>query len=368
MENMIPFMDLDIQYRNIQKEIDEAIFKVIHSYKFINGPEVGIFEKNFAELQDVQYCVGTSSGTSALHLAYETVGLKPGDEVIVPTMTFIASVEPLKQLGVIPVFVDIDAKTFNIDPEKIENSITQKTRALVAVHLHGNPCEMDALNTIANKYNLKIIEDCAQAHISEYHGNKVGNFSDIATFSFYPGKNLGAYGDAGAVVTNNIEYYKKLKMLNNHGRTDKYLHEIQGYNYRLDTLQAAILNVKIKHLSQWTNQRINHAKQYIDKLINLPVQVPELTSNCKHVFHIFAIAVDNREKIINELKNQHISYGIHYPIPLHLQPVYKNLGYKKGDLPVSEDLADKFISLPMFAEILEENIDFVCNVIEDALK
>lgn len=358
-------MDLDAQYRTIQQEIDQAIFEVIHGYNFISGSQINIFEKNFAIAQDLKYVLGLASGTAALHLAFEILGLQPGDEVIVPTMTFIASSETLRQVGAKPVFADIEPVSFNINPDQIEHLITPKTRAIVVVHLHGNPCDMDKIVNIASTYNLKIIEDCAQAHLAEYKGQKVGSFGDIATFSFYPGKNLGAYGDAGALGTNNKAYYEKAKLFANHGRSEKYIHQVEGYNYRLDTLQAAILDVKLRYLDQWTERRIGIAKRYHDLLIDSPLVLPEINLDKKHVYHIYAIASDQRSRIIDALKEQHISYGIHYPLPLHLQPAYKHLDYKPGDLPVSEKLSDQFLSLPMYAELPDADIIRVCQTIKN---
>jgi len=363
---MIPFMDLDAQYRAVQEEIDEALFKVIHSYKFINGPDVEAFERNFALAQDVKYCVGCSSGTAGLHLAFEILGLQPGDEVLVPTMTFIATSEALRQVGARPVFVDIDPVSYNLDPAAIEHQITSRTRAIVAVHLHGNPCAMEPILAIAQRYQLKIIEDCAQAHLAEYRGQKVGNFGAVAVFSFYPGKNLGAYGDAGALMTNDAQLAERAALLANHGRREKYVHLIEGYNYRLDTLQAAVLNVKLRYLPQWTRQRIENARLYHDLLCNLPIGLPEMTTEKKHVFHIFAIVTDRREKIIQQLREHHVAYGIHYPLPLHRQPAYASLGDVSGRLPVAEKLSDQFLSLPMYAELQPEQIEFVCNLIKKA--
>ena len=360
-------MDLDAQYRSIQEEIDQTIFRVIHSYQFINGPEVKLFEQNFAKAQEVQYCLGLASGTAALHLAYEVLGLGVGDEVLVPSMTFIATAEPLRQIGAVPVFVDIDPQSFNLSINDLEKRITDKTKAIVAVHLHGNPCDMEAIMEIARKYKLKVIEDCAQSHLAEYKGKKVGNFGNIATFSFYPGKNLGAYGDAGALVTNNKDYFEKAALLYNHGRKEKYFHETEGYNYRLDTLQAAVLDVKLKHLAEWTDKRIEVALYYTERLKNLPLILPEISSDKKHVFHIFAIASNKREIIINKLRDNNIAYGIHYPLPLHLQKAYKGLGYKQGDLPVSERLSQQFISLPMYSELSFKAVDKVCDIIESCL-
>ncbi len=360
---MIPFMDLETQYRKIQSEIDAAIFNVIHGYKFINGPEVGIFEKNFAKAQHLKYMLGLASGTAALHLAYEVLGIRPGDEVIVPTMTFIATAETLRQVGARPVFADIDPASYNIDCDSLASLITPKTRAIVVVHLHGNPCEMDRIVGLAKKYDLKIIEDCAQAHLAEYKGQKVGTFGDIATFSFYPGKNLGAYGDAGALGTNDAALYERARLLANHGRQEKYIHQIEGYNYRLDSLQAAILDVKLRYLLQWTDQRINIAKKYWSLLNHLPISLPEMNPNKKHVYHIYAIVTDRRQKLIDALKAHKISFGIHYPLSLHLQPAYAHLQYKQGDLPVSERLSDQFLSLPMYAELATNDIEKISYVV-----
>ncbi|HQM36170.1 MAG TPA: DegT/DnrJ/EryC1/StrS family aminotransferase [Candidatus Marinimicrobia bacterium] len=360
---MIPFMDLETQYLNIREEIDSAIFNVIHGYKFINGPEVATFEKNFATAQNLKYMLGLASGTAALHLAYEILGITSGDEVIVPAMTFIATAETVRQVGAKPVFADIDPVSYNIDCNSLEKLITPKTKAIVVVHLHGNPCEMDRIVSFARKYNLKIIEDCAQAHLAEFQGQKVGTFGDVAAFSFYPGKNLGAYGDAGALGTNDETLYEKAKLLANHGRKEKYIHQTEGYNYRLDTLQAAILDVKLRHLPEWTEQRINIAKTYHSLLKNLPITLPEMNPAKKHVYHIFAIATDRRQKIIEALKANQIAFGIHYPLPLHLQPAYSYLHYKPGDLPYSELLSTQFLSLPMYAELSRDAIEKICQVI-----
>jgi len=356
-------MDLETQYRKIQSEIDTAIFNVIHGYKFINGPEVAIFEQNFARAQNLKYMLGLASGTAALHLAYEILGLRPGDEVIVPTMTFIATAETLRQVGAKPVFADIDPVSYNIDCDSVARLITPKTKAIVVVHLHGNPCEMDLIVSIAQKYGLKIIEDCAQAHLAEYKGRKVGTFGDVATFSFYPGKNLGAFGDAGALGTNDAALYERAQLLANHGRREKYIHQTEGYNYRLDSLQAAVLDVKLRHLPQWTSQRIDIAKQYQHLLEKLPITLPEMSLDKKHVYHIYAVVTDRRQELIDALKVHKIAFGIHYPLALHLQPAYAYLKYKQGDLPVSERLSDQFLSLPMYAELAEDDIEKICQVI-----
>lgn len=364
---MIPFLDLKAQYHSIKEEVDAAIANVVENTSFINGPDVRLFEQNFATAQGVKYVNGCSNGTTALHLAYELLDLQPGDEVIVPTMTFIATTEPLKLFGAEPIFIDSDPISYNMDADKIEEAITPKTKAIVAVHLHGNPCEMDKIMAIAQKHGIKVIEDSAQAHLARFNETPVANFGDMATFSFYPGKNLGAFGDAGALTTNNEALFKQAKMLLNHGRTDKYIHEFEGYNFRLSTLQAAVLNVKLKKLENWTQQRVEKADLYRSYLKDLNLQLPEASANKRHVYHLFSIVSSQRETIMEALKAKNISSGIHYPVPLHLQPAYKHLGYKMGDFPVAEKLADGFLSLPIYPELTEEQIATICTVVKSSL-
>jgi len=361
----IPLLDLNAQNDSIKNEINAAISNVINKADFINGVELANFEIAFSHLHDAKYCVGTSNGTTALHLAYEVIGLQKGDEVIVPTMTFIATAEPLRQVGATPIFCDIDEYSYNIDCKKIEALITSKTKAITVVHLHGNPAQMDEIMEIAKRYNLKVVEDCAQAHLAEFNGRKVGTFGDIAAFSFYPGKNLGAFGDAGAVITNNKEFYDKLKLLVNHGRTDKYLHLVEGYNYRMDTLQAAILNVKMKYLHDWTNLRISKATLYNSLLKNAEIHLPQIVQNKKHVFHIYSILTNKRELLAKKLTENNISFGIHYPIPLHLQPAYNHL--KNKELKISESVASRLLSLPIFPELKDEDVYRISELVKSSV-
>lgn len=361
---MIPLIDLKAQYEAIRDEIDQAVIDHIRSLKYINGPAVKEFEQSFASAHDMQYAVGCANGTAALHLAFESLGIGEGDEVITTPITFIATTEPLRQVGAKAVFADIDPLSYNLDPDRIEKAITSKTKAIIAVHLHGNPCPMDKIMDIARKHNLVVIEDCAQAHLAEFKGKKAGNFGHAATFSFYPGKNLGAYGDAGMVLTNDSKLADKIRLLVNHGRTEKYEHIVEGYNYRLDTMQAVILNVKLKYLQKWTDQRIQKAKQYSDLLQGRNLQTPEMHPDKKHVYHVYAIGSKKRDELAKVLKENGVSTGIHYPIPLHLQPAYQYLGYKKGDFPVSERMAGEFLSLPLYPELKDEEIKFICDIIK----
>lgn len=359
----IPLVDLKAQYLSIKEEIDEAIQRVLNKCNFIMGDEVKEFEEELASFCSAKYAVGVSSGTDALLLALKAINIQPGDEVITVPNTFIATTEAITMAGGKIKFVDIDEETFNIDTSKIESAITNKTRAILPVHLYGQPANMDPIIDVAKKYNLKVIEDAAQAHGAEYKNKRVGALGDIGIFSFYPGKNLGAYGDAGAVVTNDPDISNKIAMLRNHGRTKKYEHEYEGYNCRLDTLQAAILRVKLKYISSWNEARRNHASSYRKLLQNTDIILPTEQKDNKHIYHIFAVRVADRDNLLNKLKNEGIGAGIHYPIPLHLQPAYRYLGYKKGDFPITEKCAREIISLPMYPELDEVKIKKIAEAI-----
>lgn len=359
----IPLVDLKAQYLSIKKEIDEAIQRVLNKCNFIMGDEVKEFEEELASFCSAKYAVGVSSGTDALLLALKAIKIQPGDEVITVPNTFIATTEAITMAGGKIKFVDIDEETFNIDTNKIESAITNKTRAILPVHLYGQPANMDQIIDLAKKYNLKVIEDAAQAHGAEYKNKRVGALGDIGIFSFYPGKNLGAYGDAGAVVTNDPDISNKIAMLRNHGRTKKYEHEYEGYNCRLDTLQAAILRVKLKYINSWNEARRNHASSYRKLLQNTYIILPTEQKDNKHIYHIFAVRVADRDNLLNKLKNEGIGAGIHYPIPLHLQPAYRYLGYKAGDFPITEKCAREIISLPMYPELDEVKIKKIAEAI-----
>lgn len=357
----IPFVDLKAQYNLIKDEIDETIHRVIDKTSFIMGEEVRRFEEEFALFCKAKYAVGVANGTEALMLALKACGLTSGDEVITVPNTFIATTEAITMIGAKIVFVDVDPDTYNIDVSKIEEKITAKTKAIIPVHLYGQPADMDPINQLARKYNLKIVEDAAQAHGAEYKGRRVGTLGDITCFSFYPGKNLGAYGDAGAVVTNNEELAQKVAMLRNHGRTKKYLHQIEGFNSRLDALQAAILRVKLRHLEDWNEERREKAKLYNQLLEPFPkIITPKMLDSTVPVYHLYVVRIKNRDRLQNILKTKGISTGIHYPLPLHLQPAYSYLGYKEGEIPMTERVSKEILSLPMYAELKEEDITYIC--------
>jgi dTDP-4-amino-4,6-dideoxygalactose transaminase len=361
----IPFVDLKIQYQSIKEEINAEIQNILDSTAFICGERVLRFEGAFAKAHRAKYCLGLSSGTDALHLALWVLGIKQGDEVIVPVNTYIASSEVISLTGAKPVFVDHDEDSFNIDVKLIEKAITSRTKAIIAVHLYGQSADMDAILEIAKKYNLFLIEDCAQAHLAEYKGQKVGNFGVIGCFSFYPGKNLGAYGEAGAVITNNEEFYQKMLRLRQHGAIAKYYHDVEGHNYRMEEIQAAVLYVKLKYLERWTELRRKVAEQYSMFLKGVRgISAPKEMPYTKHVYHLFVIRSMMRDKLKDFLGNKSIETGLHYPLPLHLQKAYQYLGYKVGDFPIAEKCCQEILSLPMFPEMTEDQLKFVTDTIQ----
>ena len=356
---MIPFVDLKTQYRSIKEEIDTALQSVLDSSQFVLGKEVAAFEEEFAVYCQAKYAIGVNSGTSALHLALLAAGIGPGDEVITIPFTFVATVAAIVYTGARPVFVDIDPRSFTIDVNQIERAITKKTRALLPVHLYGQSAEMDPIMDIARRHNLIVIEDAAQAHGAEYKGHRVGSIGDLGCFSFYPGKNLGAYGEGGAVVTNNPEYARTIRMLRDWGAERKYQHVLKGYNYRMEGFQGAILRVKLRHLEDWTEARRTAAKYYDELLNGGSVQTPLEMPYARHVYHIYAVRTSHRESLQQELHSQGVQTGIHYPIPVHLLPAYSDLGYRSGNFPNSEQAANQVLSLPMFAELTQTQIQAV---------
>ena len=384
----IPLVDLKAQYQAIKPEIDAAIARVIGHCGFILGEEVRRFEADFAAFCDLpaSAAVGVDSGTAALHLALLACGVGPGDdetpsrltsrhggrdgvsEVIVPSHTFIATASNISHLGARPVFVDIDLDTYNLDPAKIEAAITPCTRAIIPVHLYGQPADMAPILDIARRHGLRVIEDAAQAHGATYRGQKVGGLGDVGIFSFYPGKNLGAYGDAGMLVSRDPQIADTARLLRDHGRRDKYEHLIEGYNYRLDALQAAILGAKLPHLGAWNAQRRHHAAAYNAALADLelvrPIEAPDRT----HVYHLYVVRVERRDELLAYLKVQGIGAGVHYPIPLHRQPAYRHLGYRPGDFPATERAANEVLSLPMYPELTPAQIAEVAAAIADFQK
>jgi len=361
----VPFLDLKAQYNSIRDEIENAIQQVLDNTAFAGGPFVAKFEEEFASFCQCKFAVGVSSGTSALWLVLSNLGIGPGDEVITTPNTFIATAEAISFCGATPVFVDIDEHTYTLNPELLERSITPKTKAIIPVHLYGQTADMDPIIEVARAHGLFVIEDACQAHGAEYKGHRSGSIGDAGSFSFYPGKNLGAYGEAGAVVTNNAEMAEKIRMLRDHGQSKKYYHSIIGSNARMDGIQGAVLSVKLKHLNIWNEARKKNAQLYHDLLADTPYVITPLEADyARHVYHIYAIRIQDRDALISTLVEKDISCGIHYPIPIHLQDAYKFLGYQKGSFPVTELCAEQLVSLPMFPELTQEQVEMVCREIK----
>lgn len=367
---LIPLVDLKAQYASIKDEIDAAVARVLDHTGFIGGPEVRAFEEAFAAYQRTKRCVGVASGTAAIFLTLMALGIGPGDEVITTPHTFIASVEPIEALGARTVLVDIDPATFNLDPRRIEAAITPRTKAILPVHLYGQIAPMDAIMDIARRHNLLVIEDAAQAHGAEYKGKRAGEWGHAACFSFYPGKNLGAYGDGGAVCTNDDALADRIAKLRDHGRTSKYAHDVIGWGERLDALQAAILGAKLPHLEAWNEARRRAAAFYDDALADIPgVRTPLHTPDSRHVYHIYCVTVARgRDTILNALHERGIGAGIHYPIPLHLQAAMKHYEWERGDFPHAERAAENILSLPIYPEITPEQQRIVADAVKDALR
>lgn len=367
MDMKVPFVDLKKQYESIKKEIDSKISFLINNSAFILGEDLEKFEKEFSEFCNIGYCIGVSSGTDALMIALRALGIVNGDEVITVPNTFIATAEAISLTGARPVFVDINEEDYNINVDLVKEKITEKTKAIIPVHLFGQPADIKGIMDIANKNNLFVVEDACQAHGAEFESKKVGTFGDVGCFSFYPGKNLGAYGDGGAVVTNNKEIYRKILSMRSHGEVEKNKHEVIGSTNRLDNLQAGILRVKLKYLKKWNSKRRENASIYRKYLSDLKIIVPEELEGRKHIYHIFAVRLKDRDKVRKELFNRGIATGIHYPIPIHMQKAYRFLGYNKGDFPVSEMVANEILSLPMFPELSEDQIKYICNLLKEII-
>lgn len=348
---MIPFLDLKAQYKQMKPEIDAAVMRVIEGSQFVLGPEVAAFEERFASYCNVKHCLAVSSGTSALHLALLAAGVGPGDEVITVSMTFVATTAAILYSGAKPVYVDVDPVTWTMDPGLIEAAITPQTKAILPVHLHGLMADMDPIMEIARRRNLVVIEDAAQAHGAEYKGRRAGSIGDLGCFSFYPGKNLGAYGEGGAVVSNNGEFAKRVSLQRDWGQESKYNHVVHGYNYRMDGIQGAVLNVKMNYIEAWTEARRSVASIYDHLLDKHLCKRPAPPAHSRHVYHVYAVRLEQRDEAQRVLQAAGIGTGIHYPAPVHLQKAYANLGYCAGDLPVTELLADQFLSVPIYAEL-----------------
>lgn len=361
----IPFVDLRSQYRQIKDEVDPAVLAVMQRGDFILGGAVSEFEREFAEYCGVKYCIGVDSGYSALELIVRAYDIGPGDEVITAANTFIATTLAISNAGATPVLVDCDPRTCNIDVTRIEAAITPRTKAIMPVHLYGQPADMDAIMAIARRHNLFVFEDAAQAAGAHYKGRRAGSLGDAAGFSFYPGKNLGAYGDGGAVTTNDEAIAEKVRLLRNIGQKIKYHHDIKGFNRRLDTMQAAVLRVKLPYLDDWNASRRRAAATYADLLAGLPVIVPTTADDVEHIFHLYVIRLAGRDALMDYLKEKGIATGLHYPIPIHLLPAYAELGHKRGDFPVTEAYADEIVSLPIFPELDDEKVAYVANAIRE---
>ena len=355
----IPFVSFKPLEKELDKNIRDAFERVYSRSWYIEGVEDEKFEKEFAQYCDRKYCVGVGNGLDALFLSLKALGIKEGDEVIVPSNTYIATALAVTYVGAMPVFVEPDIKTFNIDPTKIELAITDKTKAIIAVHLYGQACDMDSIMKIARKYNLYVVEDCAQAHGAKYNDKVIGSFGNVAGFSFYPGKNLGALGDAGAVVTNNEKLAKTIKALGNYGSDYKYHHIYQGNNSRLDEIQAAFLSEKLSYLDKVNVERRRIAQKYLKGIVNPEIILPYVPDYAEPVWHIFGVRCKKRNELEKFLNDVGIGTNKHYPIPIHLQECYRNLGLKKGEYPIAEEISETELSIPMYYGMTEEEIQYV---------
>jgi dTDP-4-amino-4,6-dideoxygalactose transaminase len=353
---MIPFVDLQAQYRALKPEIDAAVLRVLENAQFILGPAVAAFEKDFAAYCHTTEAVGVNSGTSALHLALLAAGVGPGDEVITVPYTFVATVAAIEYSGATPVFVDVEPDYWTMDPARIERAITPKTKAIVPVHLYGQPADMDPILEIARRRGLRVIEDACQSHGSEYKGRRCGSMGDLGCFSFYPGKNLGAYGEGGAVVTNDAALATHVRLLRAWGEEVRYEHKYRAFNYRMDGVQGAVLGVKLRYLEAWTEARRRHAATYARQLSGTPAVTPLERPGTRHVYHVYVVRLPQRDVWRARLGEAGVQTGVHYPIPVHLQPAYADLGHQVGDFPVSERAAAEVLSLPIFPELTEAQI------------
>jgi dTDP-4-amino-4,6-dideoxygalactose transaminase len=363
----VPYLDLKAQYQSIKPEIDAAIASVLESCQFVLGPEVTEFEKEFATYCGAAECIALNSGTSALHLALLAAGVGPGNEVITVPFTFVASVAAVIYAGARPVLVDIDPRSFTMDPAAIEAAITPRTKAILPVHLYGQPADMDPIIEVARRHGLVVIEDAAQAHGAKYKGRPVGSIGDMACFSFYPGKNLGAYGEGGAVTTSNAEYARTIRMLRDWGQDRKYHHVLRGYNYRMEGFQGAVLRVKLRHLEAWTEARRSVVSLYNKLLTGSGVETPTEMPWARHVYHVYTLRTDERDGMHAFLQSEGIQTGIHYPVPAHLQPAYADLGYAKGVFPRSEAAANQVLSLPLYPELSPQAVAEIAGAVKNAV-
>jgi len=365
--NKLPLVDLKAQHASIAAEVQAALANVISNTDFILGADVTAFEGEFALYCAAEHCVGLDSGMSALELGMRAMGIGPGDEVITPAGSFIASSSAISFTGATPVWVDVDASTYNVDPALIEAAITPRTKAIMAVHLYGQPADMDPILAIGRKHDLPVIEDACQSHGAHYRGRRTGSMGVFGAFSFYPAKNLGAYGDAGALTTNDSELADKVRMMRNYGQREKYDHVYLAWNRRLDTIQAAVLRVKLRHLDEWNEARKRVASLYGELLAGSGVALPPTAAGAEHVYHLFVIQIEDRERVQSELAAQGISTGIHYPVPIHLQEAYRAAGFGPGSFPVTEAAAKRILSLPMYPELTEDGVRRVAAALGEAV-
>ncbi len=365
MSEPVPYLDLKAQLKPLRAEIDAAIARTLDNCSFCLGPDVAQFEKDFAAFCGAQHALGFNSGTSALHVAMLLLGVGPGDEVITTPYTFIATSWAISYCGAKPVYVDIDEATFNLDPKLIEKAITPRTKAILPVHLYGQPFDVDAVAAVCKRHNLPFVEDAAQAHGAKYQGKSIGTFGAVSCFSFYPAKNLGACGEGGALVTNDAALAARAKSLREHGSTVRYHHDEVGYNYRLEGIQGAVLGVKLKHLAHWTRERQRVANRYAELLKDTPLQLPTVTAGNESAWHLYTVRSPRRDELKKFLDENKIGNAVHYPMPLHLQKVYASLGYKPGDFPVAEKASREVLSLPMFPELTDAQIQRVADVVKE---
>jgi dTDP-4-amino-4,6-dideoxygalactose transaminase len=359
----VPYLDLGAQYRTIKTEVDAAVLRVLESTQYILGPEVAAFEQEFAAWCGTSECVAVNTGTSALHLALLAYGIGPGDEVITVPFTFVATVAAIEYAGATPVLVDVEPRHLTMDPAKIEAAITPRTKAIMPVHLFGHAADMTPILEIAKRHGLRVIEDAAQAHGASYQGRRCGSMGDVACFSFYPGKNLGAYGEGGALVTADPEVARTARLLRSWGEARRYEHTLKGFNYRMDGVQGAILRIKLRYLEAWTEARRARAADYGAALAGTGIRVPEEREGDRHVYHVFAVRLADRDGWRATLDAAGVQTGVHYPIPVHLQPAYQNLGGRPGDFPVAEAAAAEVLSLPIYPELTPAQVTYVAGVL-----
>jgi len=360
---MIPFLNLKVQHASIEQDLLAAVKETLASTQFALGKEVTAFEEEFAAYSGGRFGIGVNSGTSALHLALLAAGVGPGDEVITVSCTFVATVAAIDYTGARPVFVDVDGDTLNMDVTQIEGAITDRTKVILPVHLHGQPADLAPVLDIARRHKLVVVEDAAQAHGAEYKGRRVGSIGDLGCFSFYPGKNLGACGEAGMVVTNNEDYAERIRILRDWGQERKYHHTYKGFNYRMEGIQGAMLRVKLRHLDAWTEGRRRNAAHYNDLLAGSGITIPVEAPFARHVYHVYAVRMPYRDAVQAALQAREIQTGIHYPIPVHLQKAYREFGFGAGDLPVTEKASSELLSLPMFPELERSQVEEVCDAL-----